>query len=113
VLYAFHLARENVAFQKQQPQIANGQHLSQTKMPGQDGTIAAQRREVNRRAAKKTRELRRYDDEASQLTIETLTTALCNLMQSIKQVHCSDNPLAALGELASSLPDDDDLKRIQ
>ena len=82
-------------------------------MPGQDGTIAAQRREVNRLAAKKSRELRRYDDEASQLTIEVLTAALCNLTQRVHDVFRSDNPLAALRELKGALPSEDDLRRIQ
>lgn len=111
--YVFLVARENELSQNQNADQQNGSHLSQTKMPGQDGTVAAQRREVNRLAAKKSRELRRYDDEASQLTIEALTVAVCDLTQSIRDVYQSDNPVAALERLVQSLPNKDDLKRIQ
>jgi hypothetical protein len=82
-------------------------------MPGQDGTVAAQRREVNRLAAKKSRELRRVDDQVSQLTIETLTAAVCSLTESIRNVYQSENPIAALELLVQNLPNRDGLEQIQ
>ena len=82
-------------------------------MPGQDGTIREKRKALNRIAAKRSREMRRFDEEASCLIIETLTQALCYLTQSVIEVQQSDSPLDALEELVSTLPSKDDLNQIK
>jgi hypothetical protein len=49
----------------------------------------------------------------SQLTIETLTAAVCSLTESIRNVYQSENPIAALELLVQNLPNRDGLEQIQ